>query len=364
MNNLDIAIANMFEKKQGVTNVAMGYKNALENTGHRVSFIQFSVGKEKNLISARQKGISLLSRKLLKAFNILFTFPRSLSKVNADLLILSDPWLLKAAKYRNDCVLIFHDSRQLTRYRDGIVSTILFRQLLKYLDRVKAIIAVSKVTKEDLVLIGVERSKIFVIENSYEQSGLLQYKKQMRLDRLQKRTLNVYYVAAYQRHKNVVFFLNLAKKVLSDGNFIDINFYLISNINTNKIGIYKSIIGRGLTILNWVDDMDNFLVDMDLLIFPSDYEGFGLPMIEAISLGIPVIARDLPITKEVLGNSGIFMKELILEEWIQEILRFRNEEYYNKISQLSEERSMFFNFRQFTEKVNKTINEIHNSEMK
>lgn len=40
------------------------------------------------------------------------------------------------------------------------------------------------------------------------------------------------------------------------------------------------------------------------LLQPSNYEGFGLPLLEAMSCGCPVIASDLPTLREVIGNGG------------------------------------------------------------
>jgi glycosyltransferase involved in cell wall biosynthesis len=39
------------------------------------------------------------------------------------------------------------------------------------------------------------------------------------------------------------------------------------------------------------------------LIFPSKIEGFGLPILEAMSLGCPVIASDIPVFVELFGNA-------------------------------------------------------------
>ena len=39
-----------------------------------------------------------------------------------------------------------------------------------------------------------------------------------------------------------------------------------------------------------------------LLAFPSVYEGFGLPPLEAFAAGVPVVASDLPVVREVTGE--------------------------------------------------------------
>jgi glycosyltransferase involved in cell wall biosynthesis len=43
------------------------------------------------------------------------------------------------------------------------------------------------------------------------------------------------------------------------------------------------------------------------LMFPSVYEGFGFPMLEAMSVGCPVLALDTPINREIAGNAAWFL---------------------------------------------------------
>jgi glycosyltransferase involved in cell wall biosynthesis len=49
------------------------------------------------------------------------------------------------------------------------------------------------------------------------------------------------------------------------------------------------------------------------LVFPSDDEGFGLPTVEALACGTPVVASDLPVLREILGDRATFIESGDLE---------------------------------------------------
>lgn len=52
---------------------------------------------------------------------------------------------------------------------------------------------------------------------------------------------------------------------------------------------------------------DGLLALADALVFPSEYEGFGAPVVEAMALGTPVIAAGQPAVAEVVGDAGIIL---------------------------------------------------------
>ena len=61
------------------------------------------------------------------------------------------------------------------------------------------------------------------------------------------------------------------------------------------------------------DDLAAIYSGARALVFPSDDEGFGLPTVEALACGTPVVAADIPVLREVLGDRATFVDGADLE---------------------------------------------------
>jgi len=55
------------------------------------------------------------------------------------------------------------------------------------------------------------------------------------------------------------------------------------------------------------------------LVYPSLYEGFGLPILEAFAAGAPVIASDIPVFREIAGKAAVFVNPKNTHEMEREI---------------------------------------------
>ena len=54
-------------------------------------------------------------------------------------------------------------------------------------------------------------------------------------------------------------------------------------------------------------DRDGLIAMAEALVFPSKYEGFGAPVLEAMALGTPVISSDCASLPEVIGDGGLVL---------------------------------------------------------
>lgn len=63
------------------------------------------------------------------------------------------------------------------------------------------------------------------------------------------------------------------------------------------------------------------LLGSEGLLFPSLAEGFGLPPVEAAALGVPVIASDLSVTRELLGDYPVYLHVTDRYSWMETIMQ-------------------------------------------
>jgi glycosyltransferase involved in cell wall biosynthesis len=82
------------------------------------------------------------------------------------------------------------------------------------------------------------------------------------------------------------------------------------------------------------EELANHLAPARALVFPSLAEGYGLPLVEALGMGVPVIASDLPVFREIAGAVPTYLDPLNEAAWEEAILDYANPESPARAAQL------------------------------
>lgn len=177
------------------------------------------------------------------------------------------------------------------------------RQCCKRADK---IIAVSKSTKKDLVsLFGVDPERIIVI---YLGSSLNDNVPDSNADVFPEPYL--LYVGGRGGYKN----FDSVLQAFSQSNALKDNFHLIcfgggsfdvsEKIKLKRLGVaghVHQVTGNDELLVSYYRNASTFIL-------PSLYEGFGIPLLEAMSLSCPVICSKSSSIPEVVGDAGIYFE--------------------------------------------------------
>jgi len=88
--------------------------------------------------------------------------------------------------------------------------------------------------------------------------------------------------------------------------------YVLAIVGARREGIFQAQNGNDLpqaaTYLGRVSDgaLRVLYENAACFVFPSRYEGFGLPPVEAMACGCPVVASDIPVLREICGDAALF----------------------------------------------------------
>jgi glycosyltransferase involved in cell wall biosynthesis len=182
------------------------------------------------------------------------------------------------------------------------------------LKKVKQIIAISEDVKKDLInLLGFEPNKICVINNvidpifrEYSQGQKIETRN--RIFGKNNPTKHIL-INATKFYKNPDTVLRTAK-ILQENSDLDFRLVRIGHPDKHWIdsvhtyGLQNNVVDLGP--IQW-KDMPDLYNSVDLLFFPSLYEGFGWPPLEAMACGTPVIASNATSLPEVIGDAGVML---------------------------------------------------------
>ncbi|OGZ41604.1 MAG: hypothetical protein A3C80_00165 [Candidatus Ryanbacteria bacterium RIFCSPHIGHO2_02_FULL_45_43] len=204
----------------------------------------------------------------------------------------------------------------------------LYKRALQQLKKMDKIITLSYTSREDIHhVLRIPREKIVPIylgvapyfKPTNDHNQVLRVKEKYGVKG--KYILNV---GGVDHRKNIIRLLEayslLSKKgykekvyLVQVGGDIELNLHQRSKIfnKMQELKLDKSVIFCGA-----VDTADLVVLynGAELLSFPSLYEGFGLPLIEAMACGTPVVTSNVPSLKEISGDAAVFVNPMNTED--------------------------------------------------
>ena len=176
----------------------------------------------------------------------------------------------------------------------------------KVLNRAKRVIAVSESTKKDILKFfpSINKNKIKVIYLS--PNPIFQ-----KIESIKKEKI-ILTVGTIEPRKNLRRLINayvkLPKKIINNYKLV-----IVGANGWNNSNIYESakklVKEKRIIFTSYLPDDELAVLynKAEIFVYPSLYEGFGLPVLEAMKSGLPVITSNISSLPEVVGKSGILV---------------------------------------------------------
>ena len=118
--------------------------------------------------------------------------------------------------------------------------------------------------------------------------------------------------------------------------------------------VARSPWAKDIHILGYVNNAELAWLYQHCLVnlYPSHYEGFGLPVLEGMSLGALAICSSSSSMPEVVGDAGILLPTRAREEWIHTLQSgLSDQQKLNKLKEAAAKRTAKFSWQRRAEKI-------------
>lgn len=254
-------------------------------------------------------------KRILYILWINFVFPISTMFKNADIIIFTNTltpfYKIPNKKYYP----VLHDlwaykSPETVTFIQSLYTRIVIASIKNTYEK---IITVSETIKQEIVdFFNCSEEDVNVVYNyfSFGEKPILDYSKEEQLKILSKYNIEskkyILSVATLNKRKNIPMLIDAYSQLDSDIKLVLVGKASSESFNCNN----QNIIFTGYLS---DDELKVLYKHAFLYVFPSVYEGFGIPIIDAQAFGIPVICSNIPVFKEIAGKGAEFCELNILD---------------------------------------------------
>jgi len=221
--------------------------------------------------------------------------------------------------------------------------------------KAKKIITISENTKKDIIkYFHIEPSKIEItypaVSDDFNPS-------QAKSETMKKKYGEyILYVGAIRPHKNILRLLEAFNKLKKEKKIkhklILIGKGKIPYIYDVRKKISDFSLANDVLIMEEIeqDKLIDFYCGADLFVFPSLYEGFGLPPLEAMACGCPVVCSNNSSLPEVVGDSALTVNPMFEDKLASAIYRvITDDNLKNNLIEKGLERAKIFSWKKMAE---------------
>jgi glycosyltransferase involved in cell wall biosynthesis len=259
-------------------------------------------------------------------------------------------------------VMTIHDLTcfKYPEYATNIVKTYQarIRHCLKWTD---LIITFANSTKQDIIkYLGFPEDKIKVTPQASRYSASCIYSPKFNPNLSNFNEPYLLFVSTLEPRKNIITLIE-AFNYLKETKNIEHHLILIGKLGWKYQPIVEKIAQSPYqTFIHHLDYLSDeavayFYKNAEVFVYPSYYEGFGLPVLEAMTLGAPVITSNVSSLPEVAGDAAILInpnKVLELAEAILQVIS--NSDLRDQLIDKGKKRSQQFSWQQTAQKTLET----------
>jgi glycosyltransferase involved in cell wall biosynthesis len=209
-----------------------------------------------------------------------------------------------------------------SRHASSLRRSLHFYLTRRVLRKAARVIAVSQFTKNEIhKLLEIEDDRIEVVYNAIDERFLHGHATEADRDLIAQRYLVNYpfilYAGAIRPHKNVVriieAFSALKSELQKEDQYPDLKLIIIGDDLSShprlRRTVVRSAVQNDVRFLGFVpiEVLRIFYDVAKVFVFPSLYEGFGLPPLEAMAHGTPVVTSNTSSLPEVAGNAALLV---------------------------------------------------------